>query len=99
MACYTRIRGDTNAVLNRLEAEANHNHPDHRLAVWYRVGCRRSTLSPAQADAVSGPWPPAPAVVAAGWETHLAKKPLPMRLPMSSHHRNQLKKRSLKRHK
>jgi hypothetical protein len=32
-------------------------------------------------------------------ETHLAKKTLPMRLPTSNHHRNPLKKRSLKPHK
>ena len=31
--------------------------------------------------------------------THLAKKCLPMRHPISTHHLNPLKKRSLKRHK
>jgi hypothetical protein len=60
-------QGGTNAILNRLDAEANHNpnHAGQRLAVWRRVGCRGGGQVPAQADAVSGPRPPAPVVVAA----------------------------------
>ena len=45
------------AILNRLEPEANHNRPGQRLAVCRRVGCRRGARLPAQADAVSGPRP------------------------------------------
>ena len=53
LACYTRIRGGTNAILNRLEAEANHNGPGQRLAVWRRVGSRAVGRMPAQTRAGS----------------------------------------------
>jgi hypothetical protein len=36
------------AVLNHLEAEANHNEPNQRLAVWRRVGSRGGSILPAQ---------------------------------------------------
>ena len=49
--------------------------------------CPRSPMPPAP-----GLWPPAPR------ETHLAKKTLQMRLPNSSHRRNQQKKNGLQRH-
>ena len=42
-----------------------------------------------------GPRPPAPGPRR---ETHLAKKRLQMRLPISDHHRNPLKQSSLKPH-
>ena len=49
------------AVLNQLEAEANHNDQLQHLAVWQRVGSRRCDPLPDQDDAaVSGPQPPAP---------------------------------------
>jgi hypothetical protein len=44
------------AILNHLEAEANHHEQHQRLAVWRRVGCRSDGPLPGQADAVvSGP--------------------------------------------
>jgi hypothetical protein len=36
------------AILNHLEAEANHNDPNQRLAVWRRVGSRGGGIFPAQ---------------------------------------------------
>ena len=36
------------AILNHLEAEANHHGQDQRLAVWRRVGCRGDGLLPSQ---------------------------------------------------
>jgi hypothetical protein len=46
------------AILNRAEAEANHDDPHQRLAVSCRVGRRNGGRVAAQADAVSGPRPP-----------------------------------------
>ena len=47
-------------LLNHLEAEANHEDQNQRLAVWHRVGCRYAAVLPDQADTVSGPCPPTP---------------------------------------
>jgi hypothetical protein len=84
-------------------------YEDQRLTVWRRAECRGGGPVPAQTHAAL----PGSAIefkfrrlhkdtrnigLRTSRETHLAEKTLQMRLPISNHLRNQLKKRSLQRH-
>jgi hypothetical protein len=69
LACYTRISRNQctipslplrpvrpralYVILNRFEAEAGHNHPEQRLAVWRRIGCHADGQVPARTHADS----------------------------------------------
>jgi putative DNA primase/helicase len=58
------------SILNHLEAEANHNERNQRLAVWQRVGCRGGRLVPDQILLnLANPECEFVEISAAGWKT------------------------------